>query len=74
MGGGGFGGRGGGELRLADGDVAERGGGVVLEGKLSVEDARAMGAKKAWGTGEGHGSVADYDPVLRAHCRLDKEG
>jgi len=24
--------------------------------------------------GEGYGSVGDYDPVLRAHCRLDKEG
>jgi hypothetical protein len=21
-----------------------------------------------------YGSVGDYDPVLRAHCRLDKEG
>ena len=23
---------------------------------------------------EGYGSVGDYDPVLRAHCRLERRG
>jgi hypothetical protein len=63
-----------GELRLAEGDVAGRVEGPVLEGKVSVEDALGAAAGKARKAGETHESVADYDPVLRSHCRLDVTG
>ena len=63
-----------GELRLAEGDLAGRVEGAVLEGKVSVEEARAIEARRAWKPGEAHESVEDYDPVLRAHCRLDVTG
>ena len=46
--------------------------GQVLEGGLSVEEARAVAARGAWGLGETYESAADYDPVLRSHCRLDE--
>ena len=36
-----------------------------LQARAAVRGARA---------GERYGSVGDYDPVLRAHCRLDREG
>ena len=62
-------------LRLTEGLVTEgRVVGRVLEGKLSVEEAQAIAAAKAWKPGEAYESVADYDPVLRSHCRLDKAG
>ncbi len=42
----------------------------VSNGRLPVEEAKALPpfAEKRYG------SVGDYDPVLRAHCRLDWEG
>ena len=45
--------------------------GAVLEGKKSVEgglkgEAAAVDKRR----GEFYRSVADYDPVLRSHCRL----
>ena len=42
----------------------------VSSGGLPVEEAKALPsfAEKRYG------SVGDYDPVLRAHCRLDREG
>jgi hypothetical protein len=64
-----------GELRVGEGEVTEgRVEGRVLEGKLSVEEAQAVVTAKAWKPGETYESVADYDPVLRSHCRLDREG
>ena len=64
-----------GELRLKGGDVpADRVEGEVLEGALSVEEAQAKVVRRVWRAGERYKSVADYDPVLRAHCRLDREG
>jgi hypothetical protein len=68
-----------GDLRLGAGDVptpdvpglqleAE-----VLQGRFSVEEAQARAAARGARRGERYGSVGDYDPVLRAHCRLDRE-
>jgi hypothetical protein len=66
-----------GELRLEAGDVpAGVVGGAVLEGKLSVEEAQAVAVRRgrrARPVGA-YQRVAEYDPVLRSHCRLDKEG
>jgi hypothetical protein len=62
------------ELRLAEGDVAGRVEGAVLEGKLTVEEARAIEARRVGKAGEAYESVEDYDPVLRSHCRLDTTG
>jgi hypothetical protein len=39
-----------------------------------AEEAQAQSALKAVRRGERYESLGDYDPVLRAHCRLDKEG
>ena len=69
-----------GDLRLTAGDVRTpdvpglSGEAEVLNGRFSVEEAQARAA--VWGVraGLGYGSVGDYDPVLRAHCRLDREG
>ena len=64
-----------GELRLKGGDVpADWVEGEVLEGTLSVEEAQAKVVRRVWRPGERYKSVADYDAVLRAHCRLDREG
>ena len=63
------------ELRLRAGDVPRAGmEAQVLEGKLSVEEALAVAARRAWRAGEAYGSAALYDPVLRSHCRLEGEG
>ena len=51
--------------------------GEVLAGKKSVELARALEAVRAAKLQAGNREwirVEDYDPVLRAHCRLDGEG
>lgn len=65
------------ELRLLKDKAGFGADGDVLEGKKSVESARALQAARAaqlptpvleWI------QVEDYDPVLRAHCRLDREG
>ena len=50
-----------------------QGGAEVLNG-CSVEEAQVRAAHKGTRLGEWYGSVEDYDPVLRVHCRLDKEG
>ncbi len=72
---GGYFGKGGGRLRLKGGDFpAGRVEGQVLEGGLSVEDALSVAARGAWRVGEAYESAADYDPVLRSHCRLDEKG
>jgi hypothetical protein len=64
-----------GTLRLESGDFpAGRVEGQVLEGGLSVEDALAVAARRAWQVGEVYESAANYDPVLRSHCRLDEKG
>jgi hypothetical protein len=63
-----------GELRLKAGDLlTERVRGPVLEGERSVEDAQAAAARRARRPGKAYESTAHYDPVLRAHCRLDSE-
>ena len=51
------------KLRLKIGD----------KGSLSVDDALAVEARRAWRLGETYESVAHYDPVLRSHCRLDQK-
>jgi hypothetical protein len=69
-----------GELRLKDGDVPVTnlpglsGQPEVLNGRLSLEQALARAAVRGARVGERYGSVGGYDPVLRAHCRLDREG
>ena len=68
------------DLRLKAGDVPAsevpglQGEADVLNGHFSVEEAQARAAQRVARRGEMYGSVAHYDPVLRAHCRLDKEG
>ncbi len=44
--------------------------GVFPGGQSPVEEAKALPAFAE----KRYGSVGDYDPVLRAHCRLDSEG
>jgi hypothetical protein len=64
-----------GHLRFGGGDFpAGWVEGQVLEGGLSVEEALAMAARRAWKVGETCESVDCYDPVLRSHCRLDEKG
>jgi hypothetical protein len=52
-------------------DLGIRSSGVILKGEVELREAlvaegrRAMRARR-----ECYGSVADYDPVLRYHCRL----
>ena len=48
--------------------------GPVLSGKMSVEERRDEDARKSARRGERYGSMGEYDPVLRSHCRLDREG
>jgi hypothetical protein len=46
--------------------------GAVMTGKKSVSAAREDVAIRAAPPGhESYKSVADYDPILRAHCRLE---
>jgi len=59
---------------------ASRVNGPVLEGRLSIEGALAEAALSTRRLNENgrpdaaYASVAHYDPVLRSHCRLDREG
>jgi hypothetical protein len=57
------------DLRVTTGDLS-KGVAEVASGKLQVEVAEA----EVTPGGERYTSVGDYDPVLRAHCRLDQEG
>ncbi len=68
VGGGGIG------LRIPNGASILRSDGEVLSGALSVEEAQAGAVRRLRRIGEGYANVGEYDPVLRAHCRLDKEG
>ena len=45
-------------------------GGAVLNGRVSVLDGLRRGCLPSSNGAEVHGRVLDYDPVLRAHCRL----
>jgi hypothetical protein len=53
--------------------------GIVMSGRMSVTERReaeviallGLTPKTDWEECE---SVEDYDPVLRWHCRLDREG
>ena len=55
------------DLRVKAGDLLKAVTGN-MDGPLQVEGAAEMPQR------EGYATVGDYDPVLRAHCRLDKEG
>jgi hypothetical protein len=51
--------------------------GPVLTGKISLELAKALEAGRVLAKRIKDGNFArvqNYDPVLRAHCRFDKEG
>ena len=64
-----------GSLRLTGAGLgADRVMGDVLEGLRNVEDAQRLVDLQARKAGENCGSVRGYDPVLRSHCRLDREG
>jgi hypothetical protein len=41
----------------------------VSSGRIPVEEAKALPSFSE----KRYGSVGDYDPVQRAHCRLDRE-
>ena len=60
------------DLRLNGGDVSASVEAEVLNGRSSVEDAQARAAQRVVRRGNSYGCVEQYDPVLRAHCRLDK--
>jgi hypothetical protein len=63
------------KLRLKEGDVKSGPhGGDVLDGHFSVEEALLRSVFQARRAGVGYLNVGLYDPVLRAHCRLDREG
>ena len=66
------------ELRVGEGDPLVRSDGAVLGGVLSVEEAQLEAARKARraeaGKPASYGNVGECDPVLRSHCRLDREG
>jgi hypothetical protein len=58
-----------GDLRVQARDFSR----VVAEisnGGLKVEES----PERALPRQQGYGCVGDYDPVLRAHCRLDQQG
>ena len=51
--------------------------GPVLTGKISLELAKEQEARRLVAKRIKDGNFArpqNYDPVLRAHCRFDKEG
>ena len=63
------------ELRMPKGEdvLGIRFEGEVLNGEKSVEDRRRADAISATAhirPGDTYRSAKDYDPVLRAHCRL----
>ena len=67
------------DLVLKAGDVLEgvaeiSNGGLPVASRSRAEEAQARAALKGMRRGERYDSVRDYDPVLRAHCRLDREG
>jgi hypothetical protein len=52
-------------------EVGARFAGQVLTGEKSVEFRLAEdGMQPVMAPGESYRTMADYDPVLRAHCRL----
>ena len=60
------------ELKLKKGDIAAEDNGPVLSGEISVERALKKDAEDVRGQGVSYRKVADYDAVLRSHCRLDE--
>ncbi len=48
--------------------------GAVLNGEVSLDEALAVAVRVALGPGETYENVGEYDPVLRSHCRLDRQG
>ena len=51
--------------------------GPVLTGKMTLERAKELEARRLLAKRMKDGNFArpqNYDPVLRAHCRFDKEG
>ena len=66
-------------LRLKEGDIkpfyipGQQDANEVLSGNLSVEEALGRaGMVNASPTAPRYSSVEDYDPVLRAHCRIER--
>lgn len=64
-------------LRLKEGDIkpfyvlGQQNANEVLSGSLSVEEALGRdGWDAASPVARHYSSVEDYDPVLRAHCRI----
>jgi hypothetical protein len=57
-----------GDLRVKAGDLS-RAVSELRDGRRTVEQAQQQELP-----GERYGFVGTYDPVLRAHCRLDQEG
>ena len=63
-----------GYFRIPPGDPILESDGKVLSGAMSVEVRREIEARKDKRRGARYRDVGAYDPVLRAHCRLDSEG
>ena len=70
----GYFGRGEKELEMAKNDPVVDSDGKVLGGSMSVEVRARLEAMRDKKRGERYKNVGGYDPVLRAHCRLDTEG
>jgi hypothetical protein len=68
-----------GDLRLKPEDIAGQGLSAIPDQPdvslqpLSADDILAQAARGVR-PGERYGGVEEYDPVLRAHCRLDRKG
>ena len=62
------------ELKLKKGDINGEGRGPVLHGEISVERALRKDAEGVRPLGVTYRKVAEYDAVLRSHCRMDDQG
>lgn len=56
------------------GEVEVESEGAVMSGRMTVEQRREAEVVALLNGGQTYESVVEYDPVLRHHCRLDREG
>ena len=61
------------ELRLKKGDLIGESRGAVLNGETSVERALKKDGEALQRPGVRYRKIAEYDAVLRSHCRIDEE-
>ena len=59
---------------MKNGDIDGESKGGVLHGEISVERALRKDAEGVWLSGVRYRKIAEYDAVLRSHCRMDERG